>query len=310
MMRARSTASRAWICALADEVGALRRALHLDLALLREPRALELAVDVQRLALGLQVLVADLDHRVLLDVVADLLAPLDLLGQPRQALRVERVRRVEVLHRGLVELGQRHRLELQAVLQQVAGDHRAHALDVLPALLVQLLHRHLGGHRAQRVDELALDQLLELVGLHRARAQRLRGRRDRLGRGLDTHVELRHHVDPHPVLGDQRLVATARDLEPQRVHVDRDHVVDDRQHHRAAVHHHLLAPEAGPHERTLLRAAQVEPVEQPDDDRDDDRDDDQAQDEASELGAGHGGGLLDALYRCRVRGAPLRGRCA
>ena len=39
--------------------------------------------------------------------------------------------------------------------------------------------------------------------------------------------------------------------------------------------------------RSLL-AAQVEPVQQPDDDRDDDRDDDQAEDEAAELGAGHG----------------------
>ena len=37
-----------------------------------------------------------------------------------------------------------------------------------------------------------------------------------------------------------------------------------------------------------LRAAQVQPVQQPDDDRDDDRDDDQAEDEGAELGAGHG----------------------
>ena len=86
---------------------------------------------------------------------------------------------------------------------------------------------------------------------------------------------------------DQRLVAAARDLEAQRVHVDRDHVVHDRQHERAAVEHDLLAAEPGAHERALLRAAQVEPVQQPDADRDDDRDDDQAEEEAAELGAGH-----------------------
>ena len=57
--------------------------------------------------LGLQVLVADRDQRVLLDVVALLLAPLDLLGQARQALGVEGIARVEALHAGLVELRQR-----------------------------------------------------------------------------------------------------------------------------------------------------------------------------------------------------------
>jgi len=48
-------------------------------------------------------LFAHLDHGVLLDVVADLLAPLDLLGEPGETLRVEGVGRVEELHRGLVE---------------------------------------------------------------------------------------------------------------------------------------------------------------------------------------------------------------
>ena len=64
------------------------------------------------------------DQRVLLDVVALLLARLDLLGQPRQTLGVERVARVEELHRGLVELRQRGRFELQAILEQVFRDHR------------------------------------------------------------------------------------------------------------------------------------------------------------------------------------------
>ena len=150
--------------ALAGDLGPLGRALRLELALLRQPRILQLAVDVERLPLGVEILVADLDHRVLLDVVADLLAPLDLLGQARQALGVEGVGRVEELHGRLVELGQRHGLELEAVLQQVGRDHGAHALDVFAALLVHLLHRHLGRHGAQRVDELALDQLLSASG--------------------------------------------------------------------------------------------------------------------------------------------------
>src|SRR2546430_1347578 len=84
----------------------LRRPLHLQLAGLLQARVLEVTVDVERLPLGVQVLVADLDHGVLLDVVALLLARLDGLRQPRQPLGVEGVRRVEELHRGLVELGE------------------------------------------------------------------------------------------------------------------------------------------------------------------------------------------------------------
>ena len=162
---------------LARDLGALRRPLHLQLARLLEARVLQLAIDVEGLALGVQVLVADLDHGVLLDVVTLLLARLDRLGQPGQAFGVEGVRRVEELHRGLVELGEGHRLQLQPVLEQVGGHHRPHALDVVAALLVHLLHGHLGGHGAQGIDELALDELLQHLRLHGALAQRLARRR-------------------------------------------------------------------------------------------------------------------------------------
>ncbi len=238
--------------ARARHLGALAsRAADLQLALLRQARVFQRrgrspapGFSVSRFLLRI------CDHRVLFDVVADLLAPLDLLGQARQALGVEGVGRIEELHAGLVELGQRHGLELEAVLQQVLGHRVAHALHVVAALLVHLLHRHLGGHGAQRVDELAFDQLLAAPpaawcagrsvwaaaaiasssGLRRARRTR-----------LTTSTRIRS-------LGDQRLVAAARDLQAQRVHVDRDDLVHDRQHEGAAVHHHLLAAEAGAHE--------------------------------------------------------------
>ncbi len=148
---------------------------------------------------------------------------------------------------------------------------------------------------------LPFDQLLQRVGLHRALAERLGGRGDGVDGRLDADVELGDDVDPHPVLGDERALAAARDLEPQRVHVDRDHLVDDRQHERAAVHHHLLSAEAGAHERPLLGRAQIQPVQEPDDDRDDDRDADEPQDERSELGAGH-----DCFLLASVTGFPWR----
>ena len=93
-----------------------------------------------------------------------LAAQLDLLGELGQALGVEGVVGVEMLDRGLVEAGQRHRFELEAVLRQVGGRDLLHLLDEIGALLVELVHRHPGGDRAERVDELALDQLLQALG--------------------------------------------------------------------------------------------------------------------------------------------------
>jgi hypothetical protein len=152
---------------------------------------------------------------------------------------------------------------------------------------VHLLHGHLGGHRAQRVDELALHELAQHLGLHGALPERLGGGGDGLRPGLHPDVELGGDVHTHAVLGDEGALAAPRHLQAQRVHVHGDHLVDDRQHQGAAVQHDLLAAEAGPHEGTLFRGAQVEPVEQPDDDRHQGGDDDEGQEELSELGAGH-----------------------
>ena len=91
--------------ALARHLGTLQRAALLDVALLLEPRGLALPLDVERLLLGLEVARADADHRVLLDVVAQLAALLDLLDQLGQAFGIEPVRRVEELQVGLVEIG-------------------------------------------------------------------------------------------------------------------------------------------------------------------------------------------------------------
>ena len=55
---------------LAGELGPLLGAPELDVALLREARLLALALDLERLLLGLEVAQPDLDHRVLLDVVS------------------------------------------------------------------------------------------------------------------------------------------------------------------------------------------------------------------------------------------------
>ena len=54
----------------------------------------------------------------LLDVVAQLAPRFDVLDQLGQAFGVEAVRRIEELKVGLVEIGDRHRFEFEAVLLQ------------------------------------------------------------------------------------------------------------------------------------------------------------------------------------------------
>ena len=261
-------------CPLGGELRTLRCTLDLDLALLADAGDLGFPVDLECEFLGFEVLVADGDQRVLLDVVALLLAPLDLFGKPGQALRVEGIRRVEILHVRLIELGQRYRLELQPAACQRRRDPLPHAPGVFAALLVQLLHGHLRRNGAQRVDELALHHVAQAVHVHQAAADRLGRRGHRLFLRLHAHEEVGHHVDAHAVLGDDRAVTGALHLDALGAHADGGDVVEDRHHEGAAVHHDSLSEQTGSHERRFLGRAPVEPVEQEanDDDPDECRD--------------------------------------
>ena len=68
---------------LAGQFGALLGAAELDVAFLAQPRLLALPLDIERQLLGLEVAGADLDHRILLDVVAQLPPLLDVLDERR-----------------------------------------------------------------------------------------------------------------------------------------------------------------------------------------------------------------------------------
>ena len=76
---------------LAGEFGALYRASDLDVAFLVEPRGLALAIDLECLLLGFEIASANEDHRILLDVVAQLAPRFDVLDQLGQAFGVEAV---------------------------------------------------------------------------------------------------------------------------------------------------------------------------------------------------------------------------
>ena len=97
---------------------ALGGAAHFDVVLLREPRVFALAIDVERLALGVEILGADFDLGALLDFVAHAPARFDRLGELGQALGVEGVGAVEKFEIGLVEVDDRDALEFEAVLRE------------------------------------------------------------------------------------------------------------------------------------------------------------------------------------------------
>ncbi len=77
--------------ALARHLRALQRPAHLDVALLLQPRGLALALDLQRLPFGVQIAGADLDHRILFDVVAQLALGFDVFHQAGEAFGIEAV---------------------------------------------------------------------------------------------------------------------------------------------------------------------------------------------------------------------------
>ena len=134
---------------LARQFGALLGAAELDVALLLEAGFLALALDIQRLLFGLEVAGADPDHRVLLDVVAQLAAVLDVLDQAGQALGIEAVGRIEEFKLGLVDILDGDRFQLQSVeVEAFLGQSRLTRCDIDAALLVHLVHGHLGGDRA------------------------------------------------------------------------------------------------------------------------------------------------------------------
>lgn len=166
--------------ALAGELGALLRPAELDLPLLRKPRLLALPLDLGRLSLGLEIACADRDYRALFDLVSKLAALLDVADQRCQALGIEAIRRVEVLERRLVDVHDRHALELEPVLREILLRDGTDAGDVLRPLLVLLAHRHLGGDGPESALELAGEQGVQPLRLEGAASERGGGGRHRL----------------------------------------------------------------------------------------------------------------------------------
>ena len=132
-MRARSMVSRAVICAHSAWVSRSARscassarcwARRNSTSRSCSSRASSLARSISSaLLLGFQVARADLDRRVLLDVVAQLAPVLDVLDEDGEALGVEPVGGIEELEARLVDVEDGDGFELETVARQV-GLHR------------------------------------------------------------------------------------------------------------------------------------------------------------------------------------------
>ena len=268
--------------AFAGKLGALLGAVEFDIAFLFQPGLFAFAFDVERLFLGFEIAGADADHRVLLDVIAQLAALFDRFDDTGQADGVKCVGRVEIFDIGLVDIGDGNAFQFQPVLVQPFLRGLQNAGNIGVPVFVQFLHRHFAGHGAQGADEFAFEQGVQAFRFQRAPAQGGGGEADG-GFGLgNTHVEFGVHVNAHAILGDQRFVAFAGYAQLHRVHVDRGNVVDDRPHEGAAVDHHLFPKEPGAHEGDLLGGAAIEPVHHPVEDEDYDHGGDQPQDQLSD----------------------------
>ncbi len=248
---------------------------ELQLLFLCQAGIFALLFDIQALFFGFQILGADLDQGVLLDVVARFLTLLDLVRQPGQPLGIEGIGGVEVLHVGLVEIDQAGRFKFEPVLGQGFGHRLPHGLNELAALFVKHLQGHTGGRGPQGVDEFALHHLTQFVGFARLAPEGLGGDGDALGIFADTNVKIHGHVHAHAVLGDQRLFLFTGHRQSQGVEMDFGDIVKNRKNKGGAIDDDLLPPQSGANEGDLLGRSTIKGPDEPDPHRDEnDRDDD------------------------------------
>ncbi len=153
-------------------------------------------------------------------------------------------------------------------------------LGELLALPVEIHERLVGRDGAERVGELALDELADGVLVEVALAEGAGRRHHVLLDRLDLDEELGGHVRADLVARDQRVAGRALDRELDRSERDVEQLVEDGINDDAAADHHFVAARAGADERLVRAAAPVEAREgHGDGGEQDDDDDDRQQDD-------------------------------
>ena len=107
-----------------------------------QARVFAFAINIEAGLFRFEIFVANLNQRVLLNIVAQFFTLFNLFREPRETFRIKSVGGIEILHVGLVKISERDRLKLQAVLEQIFFHRFAYAFDKSTALFVQFLHGH------------------------------------------------------------------------------------------------------------------------------------------------------------------------
>ena len=159
-MRALSTASfeRIWPSSVSRSRSAFQRdfrsllsATNRDLALLFQPGVFAFFFDHQSPLFGFEVLCANCNNRILLNIVSLFLPCLNFLCQTSHALRVERVRRIEQAYIGLIHNSSVTPPQAPGHSPSEVGHERLGTPRIFAAVLVNFFHRHRRRHRAHRV---------------------------------------------------------------------------------------------------------------------------------------------------------------
>jgi hypothetical protein len=162
----------------------------------------------------------------------------------RHALRIEDVVGLEVGLVGLIELGDRHRFQREAVVREVIGDQPHDFLQEFVALGVELLERLAGGCRSERRHELVLDELGDALLIARSGfvillahlvTERARRGLDGIVFSLDPDEELGLDVGAQLVAGDERVDSLPEHVETDGLERDSHDLMHDREDQGAAV---------------------------------------------------------------------------
>ena len=113
-----------------------------------------------------------MQHRILLDVIAQFAASLDGLDHAGQTFGVKPVGWVEIRNVGLINVQDRDAFQIKTVFVQTRLRRLDHARHIFPATLMQVFHGHFSRHRAQGRDEFAVQQLVNALGFQGAATQR------------------------------------------------------------------------------------------------------------------------------------------
>ena len=228
-----------------------------------------LALDLEELELGVEVPLADRHRGPLLGVVHGAARVRGDLGDDLEPFGVEHVVGLEELPPRLLQGDDRDLFQDEAVRAEALGHVRPDLARERIAVLVQLVQGLGRGIAPERAHHLRFEEVADPLRVEGALAEAAGRGEEVLGRVPDVGVELRHHVDPDLVGGEDRLLARPAHHQLERFQRDPGDLVEHREHDGALAEGHLGAEKAGADESHVGRRPLVDPYREHVEDRDD-----------------------------------------